>query len=147
MTWAKMPGSLRQHLLSSWRGVGPMFKSIEDFTEAWNSVREEVLPGFIARNPGSRPFAWWRVDHGLERPPIPASEWGEEITAEQMNGDRQTNRHWQTFGYLWNVDYLEPQGAYLQRHGLLLPAEDTRLAISLAAEAERSRVCHGESEL
>lgn len=29
---------------------------------AWDSVRSELLDGWITDNPGTRPFAWWRYD-------------------------------------------------------------------------------------
>ena len=32
------------------------------FHEAWDLLREALLPQFLSQFPGKRPFAWWRCD-------------------------------------------------------------------------------------
>ena len=123
----------RTHLLCSWRSLGRIFETLEEFTEAWEAVRDEVMPRYIEKNPGSRPFAWWRVDHGKELPVVEP-----EIDDQRINYDRSSDRHWQTFGYLWNAFYLESQELYLRRNGLLLPGEDEAIS---AKKAERAARC------
>ena len=108
--------SQRTHLVSSWRSIGPIFRTLDEFTEAWDVVRDEVLERWIAKNPGSRPFAWWRVDHGQERPIVGD---GLMFPGNEIQGMRNNNRHWQTFAYLWNFSYLMPQPEYLERRGLI----------------------------
>jgi hypothetical protein len=30
--------------------------------EPWEAARAELLPAWIKEHPGTRPFAWWRID-------------------------------------------------------------------------------------
>jgi hypothetical protein len=32
------------------------------FREAWEELRHQLLPEFIAEHPGERPYAWWKCD-------------------------------------------------------------------------------------
>jgi hypothetical protein len=34
---------------------------------AWERHRDVILPGWIARHPGTRPYCWWRFESGLQR--------------------------------------------------------------------------------
>jgi hypothetical protein len=79
----------------------------------WRDVRDELLPAFVARFPGYRPYAWW-----IAEAPEPARR----ITGGTME------RGPLAFGvsqFLARVDdsttgaRLETQAAFLDRHGLL----------------------------
>lgn len=38
------------------------FDNLEAKREAWEAHRDDLLPAYIARNPGSRPTAWWEFE-------------------------------------------------------------------------------------
>jgi hypothetical protein len=35
---------------------------ISSAEEAWEELRDELLPRFVLEHPGTRPWAWWRFD-------------------------------------------------------------------------------------
>ena len=35
---------------------------LDGLQQAWKRRRDELLPAFIAENPGTRPWAWWAFD-------------------------------------------------------------------------------------
>ncbi len=93
-------------------------------SKAWAEFRDEILPEFIAKQPGHRPHAWWqfdspgrreRVDGGVhphDRPNYPEA-------AKKMSFGRPAC-------FLTRDDAAaeyEEQENYLRRHGLLLPEE------------------------
>lgn len=105
-------------LLQSFRG------DLESFREAWHQHREEILAAFVARNPGKRPFAWWLLEHGKERPIVSG-----QYTPEQIDAERHDTRRRDTFTFLHSSHGLqEPETHYLRRHGLLSADEEHALA-------------------
>lgn len=45
----------------------------ETVRSAWDALREDLLPDFIRRNPGRRPWGWWRFDAPRAKAPdVPA---------------------------------------------------------------------------
>ena len=58
-----------EHLLSGYQSCGDDFGrevrgtlDVEAMREAWITLRDELLPQWIAENPGTRPYAWWQFD-------------------------------------------------------------------------------------
>jgi hypothetical protein len=46
-------------------GFGCAFRceiDLDAANEAWQALRDELLPEFIAEHPGQRPWAWWAFD-------------------------------------------------------------------------------------
>ena len=89
-----------------------------DFTDydamrvAWDILRADLLPKFIAENPGHRPFAWWRFDapesrRRLDGKPQPAASVERSFGIPRGSSDAK---------YESEVDFLD-------RHGLLADAE------------------------
>jgi hypothetical protein len=103
------------------------FGDLSEFKFAWRLHRATILPEFIAANPGRRPFGWWLLDHGRERP-VTAS-WA---SPAEVEGFRHGGRVERKFGFLHTSilggDGLgeplqEPEDEYLARLGLLGAAE------------------------
>ncbi len=99
------------------------FETIEEMRDAWDAVRDDVLPAFIEKHPGRRPFAWWLFDHGRERPLYRERLEGfcteEQLRREQGRGDSSRfgflhTQMWGSKGY-----FQEQEEDYLARHGLL----------------------------
>lgn len=44
------------------RITGPVDDPLSTIRDAWAARRAELLPSYIRRHPGRRPFAWWAVD-------------------------------------------------------------------------------------
>ena len=108
------------HPLLFWRA----FKDIDSFSLAWESHRDELLPDFIAKNPGHRPFAWWVCDHKKERPVI--QDFEEESRVRRID---ESFYPWR-FGFLHTSDWgrgsgclQQPEVDYLREHGLLTQSE------------------------
>lgn len=132
----------RAHLLTGWFAVGlsgylTRYRTREEFAAAWEQYREELLPEFIAKHPGHRPFAWWLLDHGKERP---MNADGIAWTAKHGDYLRYSCRFTETFGFLhkdqWQVDETD----YLREQGLLIDGEAAAIERNQAAEAERRRL-------
>lgn len=94
--------------------------------ETWIERREELLAEFIARNPGSRPWAWWI----WEAPQARRRRLGGTGTA--LAG---TERTWMGTPGGYQADYAvtdppayETELKFLQRHGLLSSSELRALA-------------------
>ena len=68
--------------------------------EVWAQLRDELLPAWIEKNPGTRPWAWWQVDAPEPR-------------------KREVE-------YTGGMKFEESELRYLDRHGLLLPIERIR---------------------
>jgi len=83
--------------------------------KAWDNLRDELLPAFIAQNPGRRPFAFWKFDAPEPRrgtvPRVARDRKG--IIAECQEESRL---------FLAGIR-PEPERDYLARLGLLLPGE------------------------
>lgn len=121
----------RGHLLSGWTIGSPddgsrHFRTREEFQAAWEQHGEELLRGYIAQNPGHRPFGWWLVTHGQERPLNADGQLMESrCGAVQI---RWGDRFREVFGFLHSDEFQEDETAYLRRNGLLAPAELKALA-------------------
>jgi hypothetical protein len=95
--------------------------SRERFEELWAVFGGEITTDWIAKHPGTRPFGWWLLVHGKERPVV-----GEPI------GRNEKFAH--TFGFLHEEagfnrrGMQESQADYLRRHGLLSETEIRALA-------------------
>jgi hypothetical protein len=97
-----------------------------DFNEkdAWEEVKDELLPQWIKENPCTRPFGWWLCDSPESRRRVGGS------------GRRSDNAFFK-FGLpdCWWIEVnhnqpplYESEAAYLKRHGLLTPSEAKWLA-------------------
>jgi hypothetical protein len=104
---------LAGHPLLAWKA----FKTIEDFAAAWTFHRDELLPAFIDQHPGQRPFAWWLLDHGLQRPVVAA--WATPEIAEAHRRILPAA----AFGFLHNDCFQQSERDYLAESGLLTAAE------------------------
>lgn len=118
----------------------------------WEAHKADVLAEFIRKNPGRRPALWWEFDspeplrrrlggtgdpvHGV--PPrcgIPA-EWEAPPWPGRQGGP------WGTPPNPRDPPRFESQAAYLDRHGLLTPAERRKLT---AADFEPEILTTGET--
>jgi hypothetical protein len=101
---------------------------LEEVKGAWEELRGELLPAYIADHPGTRPWAWWRFDApepyrrflgGYDFRTDPAARVG--LTAEIHTG-----LGWYSSigeAELTDPPIVETQAGYLERHGLLTDAE------------------------
>lgn len=89
--------------------------------DLWNRIRSQALPAFIRKNPGRRPWAWWKFDSPEPRRAIGAD--GQPIRIEWQRGSIYF------FGMHRSSRYsqFESEATYLKRHGLLSEAEEKRL--------------------
>jgi hypothetical protein len=92
--------------------------------EAWDLHGEAILAEFIAKHPATRPFAWWLLEHGQERP-IVHPEPGPQ---EQLDALRVRTWNFLHTSILWGPldqwgPLQEPEPDYLKRLGLLEPGE------------------------
>lgn len=129
LTW-----EMRYHLEHGYGIFGDRLTR-EEFEDAWDEHGETILAEFIEENPGRRPFAWWLLEHGEERPVV--APWA---TAKEVESYRSANCRRDTFGFLhtsvwagkkpgggyWSLQ--EPEPFYLRRHGLLTAEEEEILA-------------------
>lgn len=102
--------------------------TIEDFEHSWEPVAEEFMAKWLEDNPGRRPFAWWLLEHGKERPIVNAC--GPDFEARERRAAR--------FGCLHGDIWLGPHEhggwwqqnsfLYLVGNNLLLPGERERAA-------------------
>ena len=107
----------------------PAFENADELCLSWTIHRDRLLPEYIAKYPGQRPFAWWFCDHGHERPII--RQW---LTPEGIARERAKK-----FGFLSTATcppFQEPGPDYLQRLGLLAPDEITHVEAKRAAGRE-----------
>ena len=75
---------------------------------AWQTCRNEILPWWIARYPGSRPYGWWAADSGLERKrgmQLTPKTYGKNVLCSLRDSIPKDQRAW------------------LAEHGHLLPGE------------------------
>ena len=106
---------------------------IELLREAWEIHRDVVLPEYIAKNPGCRPFAWWVLEHGEERP----------IIQDLPEGEKYFRRQYERYGFLHSMLYggpdfgpfQEEEWDYLDRLGLLSAEEVAAIEAENAAAA------------
>lgn len=123
----------------------------ERFVKVWKKAREDLLPRWIHRHPGTRPRAWWTV----EAPRLPESQYPENFRRpehklhgvpmfmklrERLGGVGELKDTWSpSFDYgvpqhwdpetlaEWSPLTFESQAHYLRRHGLLTEGEAARL--------------------
>jgi hypothetical protein len=98
--------------------------NLANFTEAWRIHGAAITVEFVGKHPGRRPFAFWFLGHGKERPIIhPAGIKENELAALRAR----------TWGFLhtnllqgpldvWGP-LQEPEPEYLKRQGLLAKGE------------------------
>lgn len=99
------------------------------FTEAWRRHGEALLEEFLDKHPRRRPFAWWFLEHGQERPIV-----GTFMTPDGIERLREENRPY-AFGFLHTAilgdckpdrswtPLQEPEAEYLERLDLLTDDE------------------------
>lgn len=130
-----LPPARRYHLLTGrtnavgYLGV-PAYQTRDEFEDAWSDFGDQLTEEWIAKHPGTRPFAWWLCgDHQRE---VIADD--PTMIAATLN-----EKFCHTFGFLHSeagnlYPVQEPQADYLARHGLLLPGEVKRIVPDLADE-------------
>ena len=89
---------------------------------AWRLHRERLLPEFIQKKPGRRPFAWWLLEHGKERPIVGVNSWENTISIARAEPCYLGFLHTCAVG--WTKDgrvesLQEMESDYLRRHDLL----------------------------
>jgi|SRR5580704_7109362 hypothetical protein len=143
------------HLLYGWAFGHGFIGDRDTFSTAWELHRDRLLPAFVEAHPGQRPFAFWLVDRGEERPVLP----GQTISAEAEERARW-GCNGEKFGFLhtdfWPA-YQELETDCLRRLGLMSRDEEAawakrkRESDDLAARAKarmasRIPVLNGHSE-
>ena len=96
----------------------------EKTREYWEAHRDEILPSWVERFPGTRPWGWWQVEA-----PLPRQEIGHDPPTEWTLGDVYVR------GLPYDcdpppydqLDSYESEATYLSRQGLLLKGEKKRL--------------------
>jgi hypothetical protein len=95
--------------------------NLEDMRDAWDSLRDELLPKFIAENPGERPFAWWKFDAPEPRRQL-IHRYSDESKAKVLEHSGAEDLRLLLAAYD-NKPEPEPELDYLKRNGLLTPTE------------------------
>lgn len=117
----------RSQLATGWvrpgMGGGDHFTTREEFAAAWAEHGPKILADWIAKHPGTRPFGWWLVEHGHERPIVA----GCRLDAAEIDGLR-SDKFCETLGFLHLRpggfdDVQQPEREYLAERGLLTPQE------------------------
>jgi hypothetical protein len=134
---ADLDADLRAELLFGAPLLGPGCVHRGILAQAWALHGETVLRDFIQCHPGRRPFAWWLLDHGKERPINP--DVPEDVAARMQ----EQNTY---YGYLhssvigkWGgrlTTFQEDETEYLERHRLLTRQEKQARAAQSVATAE-----------
>lgn len=112
----------KRHLLKGRAFFNDGFKDLESFSLAWSIHGPGLLPEFIEKHPGSRPFAWWICDHKKELPPI--ATWATPEHLEMHRGFQPNH-----FGFLYGNAFgggewmLQLEQDYLYENGLMTPEE------------------------
>lgn len=114
------------------------FETREEFEAAWDYHGERLLAEWVEEHPGSRPFAWWLIDHGKERPVIDGRPTAQQFAAacrEDIGGRV-------TFGFLHmhtEPPLQEDETDYLDRLQLLTDTE--RAALDRLGRRDDSLSC------
>lgn len=101
-------------------------KNMGAIAAAWETLRDELLPAYIANHPGQRPWAWWQCGDAPEK--LRRLITGYDAEADPISVPATRNYH---YGRYWSYGWeefsdppiVETQAAYLERHGLLSEAE------------------------
>ncbi len=145
---AELDASLRSDLESG-SFFFDSYETCEAMQEAWGAVGDELTTEFIAERPGERPFAWWLLTHGQERPINPGSGAEPEFIERLRSGSRFKFLHSRIWlGTLTPIQQDETE--YLQEHGLLTADELSRIpleepedeTVSMGLRISR-RMCRG----
>jgi len=104
---------------------------------AWRELEDELLPAFIHKNPGRRPWAWWAFDA-----PEPTRRVLRGVDVLKNPTTPEWVRRKVNFGVIrvFNAQchrhgvVVESQPAYLQRHGLLTDGESAALGANFERE-------------
>ncbi len=103
------PAVVRWLLDGEWpTGGGEGFWAVLDISHPdharrlWNELRDELLPGWIADHPGTRPWAWWSFD-GPREPLTAGRSAGELYPHRRRLGGTGTPSH-QVFNYVPEFD-------------------------------------------
>jgi len=137
----KRVGYTDEHVEALWNGQDfrNLFPSDEDWRAGWEALRGELLPKWIAENPGTRPAVWWqfeaperrrRVDgkpHPFDNPEREklVARWRAEYP--EVAAREAYKLHYGQPACLMVRDDLEaeyePEADYLARLGLMPPEE------------------------
>jgi hypothetical protein len=98
----------------------------DDFEQAWLIHGEKLTAAFVQENPGMRPFGWWLIDHGIERPVV-GQQWFTDEYREKLRAQGYGYLHTHAYGGPNFEPYQEEEQDYLFRHGLLTVAEMEQL--------------------
>ena len=91
-----------------WKYHGAL-KKADPARPVWEAHREQIMAQWLSRHPGSRPYAWWVFDSGLQRKVAPMKV-----------SERWTISRWR---YTLAESIPEDQRAWLQEHGILQAGE------------------------
>jgi hypothetical protein len=114
---------------NEWPAEVPKLRLFVDYLlkADWEAVRDELLEAWIQREPGTRPWAWWRFE-------MPKDKRGQPDYRRHVGGSGREGAFVQDFGIrgcfdcsATNPPLVESEAAYLQRHGLLVQGEERRL--------------------
>ena len=124
--------NLREYLLTGeqkMKGDIELFnlqKSPSRMKAVWNAVKKEILAEFIKKNPCSRPYGFWLLDAPEHRQQTGGS--GDGWTPGMAIDYEGLPKYWQLEWDKKNPPCFSSSAAYLERHGLLSPVEETYLA-------------------
>ncbi|MEX2141609.1 MAG: hypothetical protein WD894_20250 [Pirellulales bacterium] len=107
---------------------------LDTFKAAWEFHRDRLLAQYIRRQPGRRSFAWWLLDHGIERPVVNRFTDEAELRRETDGGGCLRGAscpfgflHTHLYGGPDMLAFQEDETDYLRRHGLLTAVEEIAL--------------------
>ncbi len=68
-------------------GITAGFKSTDDERECYEAHRDEILAESVKFHPCKRPRAWWRYDHGMDRPKDPHDDFFDRLAEAEALHD------------------------------------------------------------
>src|SRR5262245_2610738 len=102
------------HLLVGWTYFEAGFADAETFRQAWDLHRDALMEEFRCEyrdESRARPFGWWFVDYGEERPII-----NPHFAADEIESLRRDDRRGEHFGYLHTSIFGGPDFGPLQEN-------------------------------
>lgn len=114
----------------------------EAMRKGWDELRADLLPAWIDEHPGTRPYAWWEFDAPERRRRTDGAVHPFDDRGRNEEIERRTQEHpefreqaYKLFRGMPNCLFTrddfaaewESEAAYLDRLGLLTPAEKERL--------------------